>query len=515
MRSPTFLLLCLFTLIAALIVSAPAAAQPQCGVVESVAFPVNASVFRLMQDFAVPNYRHRGWFHTGEDWWGGRGQSLGQPVRAIANGRVTLSSPIAWGRDGGVVILEHTFADGTIYYSQYGHLGESDAVTFPRPYTCVTAGEVLGVIAESRPAPHLHFEIRITNFDLPGPGYTEADPFAEGYRRPSKMIYNWQAHLSPAHLWYADLIDERGPLSPPVVVSDNSLIYIDTGRVARLTSDGRVLWRYILEANGVALLPDGDAAIIVYTSGRMQRIDINGTPGESWETGITPDSAPLRNDDTILFHTSDGALAALSADLRTVLWRLADVPPIARWASSGRVLALVTLEDELLVLSAVGEVISRQPLSAAASLAVGADGRLYGAAGGGMFAIDAPYTSGASAASPNALLHASDGRIYLFDNGIFTAFDAQQQIIWQYAVPGLSGTFGMAQYGDILLLTSTHGFITTVRAGDGALCGTARIYGDDRAQQWQALGADGVLRIAVADQIIGFDWNELLGACGE
>ncbi|MDX2140577.1 MAG: peptidoglycan DD-metalloendopeptidase family protein [Chloroflexota bacterium] len=513
MRSPTFFLFCL-VIIVAFVINAPAAAQPQCGVVESVAFPVDTSVFRLMQDFAVPNYRHRGWFHTGEDWWGGRGQSLGQPVRAIANGRVTLSSPIAWGRDGGVIILEHTFEDGTIYYSQYGHLAESDTVTFPRPYTCVSAGEILGVIAESRPAPHLHFEIRITNFDLPGPGYTEADPFAEGYRRPSKMLYNWQAHLSPAHLWYADLIDERGPLSPPVVLSDNSLIYIDTGRVARLTSDGRVMWRYNLEANGVTLLPDGDAAIIVYASGRMQRIDINGAPGESWETGIAPDSAPLRNDDTVVFHTRDGALAGLSADLRTVLWRLADVPPIERWASSGRVLALVTVEDELLVLSAVGEVISRQPLNAAASLAVGVDGRLYGTAGGGMFAIDAPYISGASAASANALLHAADGRVYLFDNGIFTAFDAAQQIVWQYAVPGLSGAFGMAQYGDILLLTSTHGFITTVRAGDGALCGTARIYGDDRAQQWQALGADGVLRVAVADQIIGFDWNELLGACG-
>ena len=138
-----------------------AAAQPQCGVVDGVSDPVDRAAFSIMQDFAVPNYRFRGMYHTAEDLAAGRGQTLGQPVRAIAAGRVTFSSPLAWGRDGGVVIIEHTFPDGSIYYSQYGHMDEVEGAAFPRPFTCVAQGDIIGVTGDARPSTHLHFEIPI------------------------------------------------------------------------------------------------------------------------------------------------------------------------------------------------------------------------------------------------------------------------------------------------------------------------------------------------------------------
>src|SRR5690606_10682395 len=96
-------------------------AQTDCGVVDGIGFPVDTSVFALTQDFAVASSRHEGRYHTGEDWYGGYGNSLGQAVRASARGRVTYSSVNGWGRDGGVVILEHTFPDGNVYHTVYGH----------------------------------------------------------------------------------------------------------------------------------------------------------------------------------------------------------------------------------------------------------------------------------------------------------------------------------------------------------------------------------------------------------
>ncbi|MBC7810580.1 MAG: hypothetical protein H7175_05505, partial [Burkholderiales bacterium] len=81
-------------------------AQEQCGFAQSIDFPIDTNLFRIAQDFGSPSPRHQGRYHTGEDWYGIRGESFGQPVRAIAAGRVTYSAVNGWGRDGGVVIIE-------------------------------------------------------------------------------------------------------------------------------------------------------------------------------------------------------------------------------------------------------------------------------------------------------------------------------------------------------------------------------------------------------------------------
>lgn len=168
--------------------------QFPCPSVARVRFPVDPQVFQIVQGYAVPNVRHHGRYHTGEDYFAGSADAtLGQPVRAIANGRVTYAYPLGWGRDGGVVILEHVMPDGTVYYSQYGHLRESDRVKFPMPFTCIEEGAIIGVIGDARPAPHLHFEIRTGGRDLPGPGYTWMHPDDDIYLNPSgfiSMYYN-------------------------------------------------------------------------------------------------------------------------------------------------------------------------------------------------------------------------------------------------------------------------------------------------------------------------------------
>ena len=126
-----------------------------------ISFPVDRASFTLVQAFGVPSPRHQGRYHTGEDYHGPRGASLGQPVRAAASGLVTYSAPNGWGRDGGVVIIQHVFADGTTVYSQYGHMMETSTILFPARYSCVNQGDIIGAVGDIRPAPHLHFEIRL------------------------------------------------------------------------------------------------------------------------------------------------------------------------------------------------------------------------------------------------------------------------------------------------------------------------------------------------------------------
>jgi murein DD-endopeptidase MepM/ murein hydrolase activator NlpD len=169
-------------------------AQTPCPPVERVDYPVDTAAFRRVQGYGAPSPRHQGRYHTGEDWSGPRGESYGQPVRAIASGRVTYSFPLGWGRDGGVIILEHTLPDGAVLYSQYGHIMETDAVKFPVIDTCVEAGQVIAVIGDARPAPHLHFEIRVGDgADVPGPGYAWRYPDEDFWRAPSGFIERFRA----------------------------------------------------------------------------------------------------------------------------------------------------------------------------------------------------------------------------------------------------------------------------------------------------------------------------------
>jgi hypothetical protein len=52
-----------------------------------------------------------------------------------------------------------------------------------------------------------------------------------------------------------------------------------------------------------------------------------------------------------------------------------------------------------------------------------------------------------------------------------------------------------------------------IQKASGGLCNATQIYGDERAREWHSLGADGVLRIAIGDQILGLDWQRFLSGC--
>jgi len=495
------------------------AAQAQCGVVAQLDFPVDTTAFVRVQDYASASVRHQGRYHTGEDWYGGRDTSAGQVVRAMAAGRVMHAAPQGWGRDGGVVILEHVMPDETVVYSVYGHITENELVIFPTPLTCVGVGDPIGVIADVRPAPHVHFEIKTNNPTLPGAGYAWEDPSAAGWQRPSQFVRDWQTWLQPAHAWHYRLNTSTGPQPPPVPLDDGSLIFLDAGRLGRLTPDGRNLWRVVPDQPVASLVPYADSALIVYANGTLQPVGRDGALGERWAVSFTPDSAPMPAGNRLVFHLANNALAALDMETRQIVWSLADIPPVVRWHSAGDILALLGADGALRVVSADGALLDTAQVRDGAAFATSPDGALLAYTTGGLWRVSAdgawtPFLETAGPGGGAAALAFDAGTLYLFDGAVLSARSGAGEQVWAVTLPHVGGEVRLQPLGTVLLLTSSQGHVIALQAGSGALCNATQAWGDGRAAPWQQLGDDGLLRLALADQVLGLDWARFIGACG-
>ena len=95
--------------------------------------------------------------------------TLGQPVHAVANGKVIVAARSDWGKLGKTVVIDHR--DGG--YTVYGHLNTVEIDANSR----VTAGQIIGTIGYSGNAaslrakhlpPHLHFAYFRTVTDVNG-----------------------------------------------------------------------------------------------------------------------------------------------------------------------------------------------------------------------------------------------------------------------------------------------------------------------------------------------------------
>jgi hypothetical protein len=494
-------------------------AQAQCGVVDSISMPIDTNSYVLTQDYASSSVRHHGRYHTAEDWADASGNSLGQPVRAIARGRVTHSAPGGWGRDGGVLILEHTMPDSTVVYSVYGHMTESDTIPFPTALTCVNAGDPVGVIADIRPAPHIHFEIKTNNPTLQGAGYEWENPSSNGWQRPSQFVRNWQAWLQPAHAWHYRVNTSAGPQPQPVQLDDNSLIFLDAGRLGRLTPDGRNLWRVVPDQPVVGLVPFGDAALMVYANGTLQPVSRDGSLGERWAVSFTPDSPPMPLGGRLIFHLSNNALAALDLNTRQIVWSLRDVPPVVRWHSTGETLALLGSDGMLRVISPDGALLDSAQVRDGVAFATAPDGALLAYTTGGLWRVSeegmwSPFMETAPPGGSSAALAFNAGTLYLYDGEILQAVTSTGETVWAVTLPRIRGNVALQIIGNVLLLTSNEGHIMALQAGSGALCDAMQAWGDGRSPVWQQLDADGTLRLSFADQLLGLNWTRFIGACG-
>ena len=513
----TVALLCVLTIVLLVNLEIPrsAAQQEQCGVADSISYPVDTNQFRLGQDYGVASPRHQGRLHTGEDWFIGPHASLGQPVSAIARGRVTYSSPTGWGRDGGVVIIEHTFPDGTVIYSQYGHMMQTDTIAFPQRLSCVEAGDIIGAVGDVRPAPHLHFEIRVNQPDIPGPGYTRDDLQAAGWRRPSQVVTNLQARLSRGYAWSVTTGIKRTPL----LLDDNSVLVTDDTALRRITSDGRILWRVFTQVPVVDISGFEARPLLTYADGTLARVDFEGQVGESWRLDFTPDQSALRLNDTLIYHTASSELVALTPDRRDILWRLEAMPPYDHGYVARDLIALAT-EEQMWLISHGGVLVGTIKLDAGASFSSLPDGTLVAYTQGGLWSIDASgeWTEMLEGIAPpgsfsGGVLVVNDGRLFVTDGTDLYAYSRTGTQIWQADLPqAFMGRTWMAQYGNLILLVNSDGNIVVARDG-GGFCGYTQVYGAPQAALWQNLGPDDILRVLIGNQLVGLDWQRFNLGC--
>ncbi|HEX7315954.1 MAG TPA: peptidoglycan DD-metalloendopeptidase family protein [Pyrinomonadaceae bacterium] len=193
----------------------------------------------------VTGKRHEGWYvathfaekysmglHTGEDWngSGGGNTDLGQPVHAVANGRVVFAKNCGrlWGN---VVILEHFFYENherREIRSLYAHLDEikvSEGEEVRRRQLIATVGQDPDKLFNA----HLHLELRLDA--TLAPTYW---PSSDG----KDAAWIREHYLDPSNF-----IKSRRKLQVPQ--KESTLVLVDQGRYkARLYAGGRVVGEY-------------------------------------------------------------------------------------------------------------------------------------------------------------------------------------------------------------------------------------------------------------------------------
>jgi hypothetical protein len=502
------------------------AQDAQCGTLDTITMPIDTHLFEMVQPFGISSPRHQGSYHTGEDWFSKTGDTLGQPVRTIGRGMVTYSNPRAWGDDGGVVIIRHTLPDGSTIYSQYGYLTEGSGVAFPVRLTCVDNGEVIGLIGDGYPAPHLHFEMRVpisTNSiigEMPGSRYSQSNPRLGGWRRPTQVMRNLDARLADSAVWYS-VTTEFDRLSAPLLLNDNSMLVIDGDRLRRVTADGRVLWRVALPRPAVGLHGHQSQSFVTYQDGSVTQVNVeSGALGSGWQINdFFPDFPPITTSQARIYHTSDQTLTAINLDQREIVWQAQGIPLYDHAITTGRLIGLIIGRELWVLNQADGTFITKVTLTDGAGLSAHPDGDLVAYTWGGLWRIDEAgnwsllVENTPHGGDGHGAVVLSDGRVYITDHDKLYAYNAEGVLSWESPLPRtISGRIAIVASVGTLIITSSHGDIVVMR-DNGMTCGQTGLYGDDTTALWYTLSADGLLRVSIGDQLMGFNFERLTAGC--
>lgn len=447
-----------------------------CGFVDYFDFPIDppdAELGRGGGDFGVYRTRYQS-NHAGEDWGVQNGENLGTPVYVIGHGVVTYSQPYGWGLDQGTVIVKHTFRNGRVVYSFYGHL-DPPSVTL-RPGTCLVRGDTVGNIGDPTGRPHLHFEIRLHNPDTPGPGYWPVDPTLAGWLPPSQTIWENRIENQAGTVWTRVPVEGD---SEWVGQADEMLLVIEDGALRALdVADGHVIWRQELETNFPSVLLDAEAGLVYMadplghlTAWRLPTSEMmavwNNTKvvlQTAWEQDLGVNGSL-----TLLPLPGGGVVMALRQTMVAFspegeqLWEATGKGIITDWAQEGA----------RVVFSTVGETSGVWRVTeAGVELLTDEVGGQVALGGGGVFV----YT-------PTGLFRVDEGgvvtQVYAFGRGSGTGqlmpwaaggvlvvqpdvggtrllgFDAAGEVVWARALRGVAGsTVGVAEWGGEVFLLS-------------------------------------------------------------
>ena len=242
-----------------------------CGIVDTLDFPLDPP------DALIVSYGGQGFgrfrsrydqYHAGEDWQLVRGRSnLGKPVYAIGHGRVTYANPNGWGRDKGVIIIRHTFADGSTVLSFYGHM-DPPSVTL-RVGDCVVRGQKIAEIGEPRTPPHLHFEVRTHMPEEPGPGYWPTDPTEVGWLPPSQFVWEKRMVAMPGVAWARPFTAEG--TQNIAVLDGETLIALEASQLIGLdVADGGLRWQQAFTQTVANAIMDANQSLLYTADGQGQ-----------------------------------------------------------------------------------------------------------------------------------------------------------------------------------------------------------------------------------------------------
>lgn len=326
-----------------------------CGLVDLFDFPIDpphaASVSRGGGDFGVFRSRYDK-FHAGEDWGAPSGRpNLGTPVYSIGHGLVTYAQPLGWGRDQGVVIIEHTFANGRTVLSFYGHLDPLSVLLTPG--SCVTRGQLVGQIGQPRSSPHLHFEVRTQAPFQTLTGYWPEDPTTVGWLWPSQEIWAARVAAIPGVSWVRPFnrVTQNdditiGGSQPVGYADDTSFLLLEGGQLTRLNmSDGRanpIL--FSLETIDAALRHE-TSQLLYLADSQTDILAAYSLPDliQQWQTRLTLNSAvrllPLPDGGVVAATRT--SLTAVSA-AGTELWTLPLDSQVLDWQLTTDALYLTT-----------------------------------------------------------------------------------------------------------------------------------------------------------------------------
>jgi murein DD-endopeptidase MepM/ murein hydrolase activator NlpD/outer membrane protein assembly factor BamB len=470
-------------LVAALPITAPSSAQQNvapCGYVDGFDWPV-PDIDLSTSDFGI--YRTRfGGLHTGIDV---AFDELGEPVRAAARGQVTYSDIAGWGTEKGVVVIQHTFPNGTLVNTLYGHMEELNGYRFPFPDQCVARGDIIGAIgAPTLSRPHLHYEIRTRYRYEGGPGYTETNPLGLGWLHPLDYTFLARVMIHPAYRAHFLLVEN--PTLPPLKLPNDTTIVAHSKHLEGIAPDGQVLWRFDTLGSITAMerLPDG-RALFVTSVGQILVLQ-HGSYDALWampKPFITP---PVVFGDAVVFMTDAHTLMALTPE-GDILWETAPMPDRApRWAVNGDRLAMAATGGTLWIIDRAGNVLHQQPDAGLVLPFAAPDGGFYLLGDRAISHLDPAFDqtqvvdTGQTLTPAAELLHDAQGTLYVYpgEGRAVYAYTPDGTLQWIAYMPGdlqRAPTFALGA-GTLLYALTVDGQLLAYTTHNGRLAAQFALY---------------------------------------
>ncbi|MBN1681509.1 MAG: PQQ-binding-like beta-propeller repeat protein [Anaerolineae bacterium] len=451
-----------------------------CGYVDGFEFPV-PDIDVEHTDFAL--YRARfGGLHVGIDV---AFEQLGDPVRAAARGRVTYSDTAGWDTEKGVVVIQHTFPDGTLVNTLYGHMEELNGHMFPAMNQCVEQGTIIGAVGfPSLGRPHLHYEVRTRYRHEGGPGYTDTNPLTLGWFHPVDFTYLARAWVHPAYRDHVSLIDHM--TLPPLLMPDGGYVTSHSTTIKRVDADGQVLWQFdtLGSVMGLVLLPDG--RILVNTSADQILVLDNGSYSALWPVTSKPITPPLLLGEAVVFITEAQTVIGYTFD-GAVLWETQALPgQAARWVVSGERLAVGTTEGSVWVVDSGGNRVYQGDYPDVPIPFAGNAGEFYVVAGSAVWQLNGdfdeiPLFDTERTLTPDAeLLPGPSGEFYLYsgEGRSLYAYDADGALLWIAYMPGshLRAPYLRLESGRLVYALTTDGQLLAYDTADGRLVTQIALY---------------------------------------